>query len=1247
MKQNISDLRSTIRRLRPFLLFSEESSPPTTPHFTATTTATGIDTTTTTTTIATASNSNNVASSPLGNTGCVEAKNKNHDAILFELQKESIAELVESLASFVYELDLFWTEVEKVDEIEESKSLVHEGYGLLLASTTSSNTLLYHRNPMGEDKHDDDDEEEEDDNQNDSMTCLVRNSILDLLPSMNTSPCRHLLLSFLPYFMPSASSPHSSSSSGWQHHSIIPPWLQDEDEDNDDEKYSHSISTIPPHHPLEQQSENLLLVHKLLEVFQTLIQTDISTLAPLLAILSTLFGQSINNSRTENNDNDESEGDQDNGATASDMARTECFHLCLSSMSSVSEHDLPSLLNSLLALVWTMDEGRVVMDTVRREWTSICRTIKDDHEDIMGNDKQVSDRVDKEPTIVKDNNTIHHVNSSLVFVGDVIIQFIQSEQMPGSKYVAQGFLHSLKSSLHDTNSTHLSSKAAKDGTETQAQLPSIPLTSLDVILMIALHSHEKYQHMVEAIIDSMTHHQTFAFFELLSSLILTWMPSGVSGSGSRRWSEKERTDSILYETLASPLISILFYVMMSLSTCPSSSSSSSLLMGGILPYCSASTSFSSAADANGFLCSATTISSACCRVLSRLYSSVDPNRQETIINSLLSMVSDSFVFSASLDVARKRHRSRYKHNEQSSDSTTVRDAQNNHGMLLEAARSACRTLLIISNNNGLNTRNIRGTVLDRLLLLASKSVLKTNVAEKLRADNDTMTYYHLFDMNCALVISLLQVSDEEGDSNRSHADSNESSDLLILCQKLLFSSSMVSTTTTNSSNSYQHRAICGMILASRLLRCKLIPNSERGNIWSWIITVISPSSSAATPLDALDPEIARWGLVLLQFATSVIPTEKSIFESTGAPNVRCTNFPEIDRFVETQPVCGQGDVFNQVNKMLATAGIIQWEDMLKVPLFLTESQNANPHTFLAFSDISMHDQLNKQKSPTANSMVICGPHFLHGRLSQPEFLQRSFANYINSKKSFLESIDLVADYVYHLIDRYLELGTLKSTNWNPRGWLLAKTQLPCCLSESAMEILGMKRNYGLELFDHPEKLSEGFVRYRDAADDDFHKQWRLLFADETRAKVTAVQNLVEFVYSVVISISVSCAALKHAYQHFQQSEMRISSQFDSESNAHEIKSTQRKKRKQTEALRKLLQFQVCKILTLQKICKNIHLALSGLHSEVRKENPTQQTMQRMWGTHPKRYSCYNSLTEETDVDDSRRCEKKVRLRCFW
>jgi hypothetical protein len=107
--------------------------------------------------------------------------------------------------------------------------------------------------------------------------------------------------------------------------------------------------------------------------------------------------------------------------------------------------------------------------------------------------------------------------------------------------------------------------------------------------------------------------------------------------------------------------------------------------------------------------------------------------------------------------------------------------------------------------------------------------------------------------------------------------------------------------------------------------------------------------------------------------------------------------------------------------------------------------------------------------------------------------------------------------------------------------------------------------------------------------------------------------------------------------------MCTSSQHTSESNAHDNKSMQRRKRKQVEALRKLLQFQVSKILTMQKICMNIHLALSGLYSEVSKMNSAQQRSRKAPGMNLKNIPTSDNSPENTAVDTSRQSEEKVSL----
>jgi len=281
-------------------------------------------------------------------------------------------------------------------------------------------------------------------------------------------------------------------------------------------------------------------------------------------------------------------------------------------------------------------------------------------------------------------------------------------------------------------------------------------------------------------------------------------------------------------------------------------------------------------------------------------------------------------------------------------------------------------------------------------------------------------------------------------------------------------------------------------------------------------------------------------------------------------------YPEMNEFVDANPVCGHSDVFNQVNKMLATAAVIQMENSLRIPLHHKSSSEST--TFLAYSNVPQ-----KKKASEANNMVISSPYFLYGKKSEDP----------DEPKKSLSAIDQVADYVYYLVDRYLELGRIHSSgalssksSWNPRGWLLTKIQLPCCLSQLTMEMLGMKHN-SLELEDEPNS--------------NVHvdpESWKRLFSSDV-PKAAIVRGLIEFLSCIVVSISISNAVLKHAHDHFLQEQDQLSEMGDNESG--DILKKKKKKQKQIEALRKLLQFQVNKVVSMQRISRNIYQLLNGLY----------------------------------------------------
>ncbi|KAL9179920.1 hypothetical protein ACHAXT_007890 [Thalassiosira profunda] len=1175
MKEAVAELRGALGRLRPRLLRIDVApagpSSDTGAHSSHNTEAADNN--------ATTSSQNNGAEGSAEEIAAAVENGGGARAIAGELQLEAVAELAAALASFVWSLDCHWdaclaanggegpelvgapvgggeghmnipsnsdgakggsgranhvVREPPTEWNDEAKSLIREGYGLLANASRS---------------HSDDGSNSYYNSQAEALRTVVRSSMLEVLPSLSTSACRHFLLAFLPHFMPLALVGRKGGGD-------VPTWLFDGSEDIDLPRQREVAEAEAMQRSGDGGSQSTELLDgvavQALEVFQSLIQADVSTLVPFLSTLTTLFehlpkdregdgsAQPMETSKPQEDDVSSS-GDiamtvSDDVEATTGNARAKCFRLCLASLPSVSEHDLPSLLHSLFASVRNEAEGRLAMAAVRDEWTSICGG-----------------------TALSENAG---GNDLVFFIGNVILQSMLSGQVAGANHLAEGFVGALRSALDASNS-------------------STPLTLLDAIVSIALYARPEYEGRVQSILDCITAEQTLSFLELTMPLVQSWRPSTTS-----RWSDRERANSLLYEPLASPLASMMFYVMIS-----SSSSVETALMGGLLSFHNDSKQYAGAAmdDDDSFQ-----VTDACCRMISELFSAVDPQRRDQIANSLLSMVSDSFVRSAPSEVATNQSgRRRRRRTTNASDAKERRDDQ---ATLLGAARAACRALLLVTQSHASELSQIRGSVLDRLLLLAS---MTTNSSESDPNETDGEIAHHLFDMNCAIVTSLLH------DDHRAEAGagSSGSAELLILCQKLLFSSNALSTATSISNGSYQHRVVCGLILAARLLRCKLVPTGERVTVLGWARTVISPSSTADTPLQSLDPEIARWGLRFLQVASSGLPCGSTC--------------PEMAPVVETQSVCGQSDCFDQVNKMLATVAIIQMEDSLKVSLHQSgtpiDSSAATPRTFLAFAEASAHNYLHK-KSASTTSMVVCAPYYLGGSKGREGQLAVG-----EQKRAFLTPINVVATYVYDLLDRYLELGMAKTDNWNPRGWLLAKIQLPCCLTAAAMELLGMSE-YGLELdADLHENASDS---RQPTSGDDFHKRWKLLFADDTRAKAEIVLGLVEFAQCLVVSISVSSAVLKHAYNRFEREEAQLSAMGTDSPLPSPAKVSgdtaklHRRKKKQLEALRKLLQFQVNKIHSMQRICNNICIALNGLCAEVYKLNAARK--RRAGGNAPKR-----------------------------
>jgi len=875
MKEEISEeLRTAIRRLRPHLLLNnneeEQSS------FSNNINNTNV-------------NHTNVGTEE-GNNSIENGDNSNTESsisVINELQLESITELVNLLSTFIFNLDCYWNNSSTANDEDgsdkdgtqrgsvvlpsnvsniiqepqtiynnETKSLIREVYTLLYTTATTSSTTSNNNNNI---------------QQSTKIYTVIITSILELLVTVQHSYMRHLLLDYLPHFVALTSTTSAggykgsnsrSLSTNEERSNVGPSWLQDDQiTKQDDSQTQSSTTTTNKSHIIitnKSNTNNDDITNQIIQVFESLISTDVTTLMPFLSTLSILF----DNDTDDNNVGEvsQSSGDVatvDRGTEVNDTlsgnssARTKALQICTSSLSTLSINDIPSLLHILFTLVRTESEGRLIMKIVRDELSTILTSDSNDIADGECNDDLI------------------------YYIGNVIITSIlssnQSASSSSSHHLANGYTSTINKSLSSEQS-------------------DTSLTVLDVIILIGLYN--EYTTDVEGIIhDIIMKQQSLkqqgeeqqrsneSFLDLLDTLISSWLPSNGEKMNSSRSSDRRRsrdgesqhTDSILYEPLASSLISILLYIIMLTSSSQSDEQSASCLMGGILPYHNTAGVTSQQQSCTKHNSRATNLQ--CCNILSKLYTAVDTQRKQQIINSLLSMITDSFVCSSTTtqSLSLVESSSSKKRRKKTSNTTRERDERQHHhrSILLNASRAATRTLLLISNSDVTDLLQMKGIVMDRLLLLASMSVSNSKASVEGEGGEEEV-YYHLFDMNCSLLISLLQQDTQtSGDSNN-----GSSSELLILCQKFLFSANYMSSSSTssNSNSSYQHRVICGIILACRLLRSKLIPTGERGSIWNWIITVISPSmkESITIPMEALDPLIAQWGLMFLKFASSII-----------------------------------------------------------------------------------------------------------------------------------------------------------------------------------------------------------------------------------------------------------------------------------------------------------------------------------------------------------------------------------------
>eukprot|EP00804_Cyclotella_cryptica_P011635 CCRYP_017510-RB/>CCRYP_017510-RB protein AED:0.00 eAED:0.00 QI:300/1/1/1/1/1/2/1795/1337 len=1115
MKEALSELRATIRRLSPHLLVHSSPNPlPRSPP----------------------PNATNPSATENGNDTHSSQGVSNITSIQDEVQVEATKELANAISSFLWSLDLLWDgcspAAEEGDEKksssdvnsthdrkvvdnrsnqepytewnDEAKSLIREGFGILASisspSFVNNDSHVYHDNHQHL-KHQKRQQHEE-------LRLIVRTSILELLPSVTTSSCRHFLLEFLPHFIPTSILAEKGrviddDDQFWS----APSWLN---RDDDIRFCSDAESPVV----IADSSKSTTFVEsamkQFLETFQSLIQIDPSTLAPFLATMSLLLENLPDSTNVlEETDNLDSI-DIDSPCTS---VRKMCCHLCISSLPSVSVHDLPSIIHSLFTLVYDEEDGQLAVQAIRKEWISITNSQPEEE--------------------------------SILFIGNVIVSFLLSSEMNGSKHIAVAFLDEVTECLRELLASCQETKDEARPCQEHSSNSNI-LSTLDALVITALYSQHRYQETIESIVDSLISRQSFIVFDLIRPLIRFWQSSNRNYRSSGGNSKKDHANLLLYEPLASPLLSLLFYLIIATSSSEMTCGYLDFVrVGGVLRFLGTEAASSAGSNKNQAL------SFACCKAFAELYSVVDFQRREQMINSLLPMISDSFVQSVSIPI------------------TTSKPQRSAAApSLIGAAHSACCTLLLLSGDHLAEVAQTRSAILDRLLLLASLSPSTKSFSE----EKDDVTYM-LFDMNSALLMTLML-----GRNDRNATDRSGVSELLIICQKLLFSS--MATVAYGKNN--HHRVVCGIILASRLLRSQNISRLERKDVWNSVVKILSPPMPSSTaPSRKLNPEIGTWGLAFLKFASSNL---LSVTDSKPPY--------AIPQFVETGPVCGEKDMFSLVNNMLAAAGVIQMENSLKLS---SQSSCGKPITFLAYNEVPVH----YCKETPAPRFVVCAPYFLSGLCGNDG---QSHSLLADEKNRTTASVHNTSSYLYDLVDCYLQLGKCRKKGWNPIGWLLAKIQLPCCLPRAIMDLLDMKKCHQLEL----ERSTVCVSSFKLGANESPWKRVATEILNQKKSRAVIVQSLVEFMKCIIISISVSCAVLKHANEHFQRQSSLLSlttncsSQLRSNSSASGCtdQNLQKKKTKRLGALQKLLQFQFAKVQHMHSTCERILSALKCIHTEV-------------------------------------------------
>lgn len=754
-------------------------------------------------------------------------------------------------------------------------------------------------------------------------------------------------------------------------------------------------------------------------------------------------------------------------------ARSKCFKMCLSKLASGSRNVSQFLIPPLTWLVRDTEEGTLAMTAIRKGFMA----------DVTAGERRMMETLS---------------------VGRLLLRtFLQNNNSSVAGVLAAGYLGALKSALNVRQGSELF--------EVDSEVAVGKVTPLDAIVLVALYSREDYRRNVEDILDHMTLGQARELLESMTSLIQSWLGR-----------ESGQNSALLYEQLASPLLAVALYILLAFtSVCAASGHRATPGLIGGLPTFHVSRSTEKPPSSQ-----TKSLTDFWCMMIVELYCAMDQQRKEALVMSLMSMLTESFVYSAC-----KEMHSTHQH---VSDVRLEKERNERLQALLLASTASCRALLHIATNAENDLSQIRGLAVDRIIAAASKSASRSTY---------NIGAMFVFDLNCVIAIALLS-----GDAQ------DDRSNLTSLCRKFLSPADV-------SDRHGQCRAIFGLVLASRLLRCPNFHKAVREDVFDRVSSAITPSVSMC-PSMALAPDIAAWGLSFMNLASASLVVD----------------FPFPREFIITKSVCGSAKVFNHVNRMLATASIIRLESSPEVPT--QHSQHESGHQkqpdrkpILAFA----HVETREKKRKSTPDMLICASYFLYG------------GSHTSLGESNKPDMMKISRYIYDVIHNYLALGRRNSAgalkpsagHWDPRIWLQAKVQLPPSLPEKALNLLGVQKLVGSSTGD----LDLG---------EEIQDEWKAVFDDKSTSLLEICQGLVELACSLAVSISASSAILYHAHDHFQTEKAAIEALCKNCEDSGDSLKLIRRRRKQIFSLRRFLRFQVWKVHAMEAVFKNVRNALNEL-----------------------------------------------------